>query len=717
MDRSRLFIAAALLLGLTSFAPAAKVKVWHQHRPSHFDRAKLQQAVVSNEGTLRLSRSLRPLYGIEAAHVWDVVEDKKGNLYVATGGEGKIYKVAADGKTSVVHTSDDGQVLCLCQADGVVYAGTGPSGRVIRIDEKGQAKVIHDGLGSYVWSLAADAKGETLYAGTGPKGRVFRLTPEGKSSVFFDSKQEHILCVAVGADGQVYAGSDKNGLVYRIDAKGKAFVLYQAPQAEIRSLQVSADGIYVGTSTPSGKRRGTGSSSSVSDDIAATGSKLTAIPASRKKGEAIPAPLSSKSSSKDDDKDKDDKGKSASAPSSPGSGENSLYRIATDGTAREVFREKAMVLSLLKQQGRFFVGTGHGGQLFEVDETTKEKSEIARLDHGQVLCMVRRANGSIVVGTGDPGKLYVLEDKYCASGTIVSEVFDAKIVSKWGSLRWQGETPAGTRLTVAVRSGNVADPDDTWSDWSIEQENGDKAQVQSPAARFAQYRVTLSTDDAAKTPSLRGLALRYATTNQAPEVMKVEVPNLDADDLENPKKVKLKWSAEDPNEDSLSYSLYVRKDGWKSWVLLEEDVDRTDYEWDTTTTPSGSYRLKVVATDRKDNTPEEALTGERISDAFVVSHVPPAVQIKVTGVENNQAIIEATGSSDWMRLTGASFSVNGRKWSSVFPADGLFDSKQETFRFKTEALKPGTYVVVLRIKDAAGNTGSADVVFTVQKKN
>ena len=53
---------------------------------------------------------------------------------------------------------------------------------------------------------------------------------------------------------------------------------------------------------------------------------------------------------------------------------------------------------------------------------------------------------------------------------------------------------------------------------------------------------------------------------------------------------------------------------------------------------------------------------------------------------------------------------------SVFPADGLFDDRSEKFRFKTEALKPGTYVLVLRVKDAAGNTGTADVVFTVETK-
>ncbi|HKB38076.1 MAG TPA: hypothetical protein VKD72_16635 [Gemmataceae bacterium] len=709
-------LALTLLCGPT--VRAAKVKVWHQQRPAHFDKARLHRAVVSNEGTLRLSKQLKPFAGLEATHVWDVVEDKKGNLYAATGDGGKIFKVAADGKVSVVHTSDDPQVLCLALApDGAVYAGTGPSGSVVRIGADGQTKVINDGLGSYVWSLAIDAKGENLYAGTGPKGRIYRLSPEGKASVFYATKQEHVLCVAVGPDGQVYAGSDKNGLVYRIDAKGKGFVLYQAAQTEVRSIHVTRDSVYVGTSAPAGgRRRGGSSSSGLSDSISSHGSKLSAIPASRSKdkdGQSSATPAAISRPALKDDKD-DDKGRPAPAPSSPSAGENSLYRIATDGTVREVFREKTLVLSLLRQNGRLFVGTGMEGQLFEVDEATRERSEIARLDHGQILCMTRRADGSVVLGTGDPGRLYVLEDRYVAKGTVTSEVFDAKIVSKWGSLRWQAQTPAGTKVSVAVRSGNVADPDETWSDWSDEQDDGDRATIGAPAARFLQYRVTLSTEKPESTPALRGIALRYATTNQAPEVTKVEVPNLDAVDLDNPKRLKFKWSGEDANEDVVTYDLYVRKDGWKNWVLLEDDLEKTEYEWDTTTTPSGVYRLKVVASDRRDNAPGEALTGSRISDPFVVSHTPPGVQVKVVGVEDGSAVLEATGSSELVRLTAASFSLNGKKWVNVFPTDGLFDSKTETFKFKTEALKPGTYVVVLRVRDAAGNTGSGDVVFTVQ---
>jgi hypothetical protein len=128
------------------------------------------------------------------------------------------------------------------------------------------------------------------------------------------------------------------------------------------------------------------------------------------------------------------------------------------------------------------------------------------------------------------------------------------------------------------------------------------------------------------------------------------------------------------------------------------------------------YRLRVVAGDRRDNPEEDALTGSRVSGPFVVAHVPPAVAVKLVGTEGDQAVVEATATDPLIRLTAASFSVNGKKWVNVFPVDGLFDTKTETFRFKTEALKLGMNVVVLRVRDAAGNTGSGDVVFNLPAK-
>ncbi len=148
-------------------------------------------------------------------------------------------------------------------------------------------------------------------------------------------------------------------------------------------------------------------------------------------------------------------------------------------------------------------------------------------------------------------------------------------------------------------------------------------------------------------------------------------------------------------------------------MQLEDELEKKEYEWDTTTVPSGFYQIKVVASDRRDNPPEEALTAERISAPVPVAHAAPIVTLKFVGLEGTKAILEATAADPLVRLTEASFAVNGKRWASIFPVDGLFDSKTEDFHFKSEALRPGTHVVMLRVKNAAGNVGSSDVLITV----
>ena len=661
-----LYVCLALsFLILALPVDAAKVKVWHQHTQNHYDKAKFKDAVVTSEGVLRLSRQVKLFANIEAANIWDLAEDKAGNLYVATGGdEGKLYKVTPAGKTSVVYTSKDSHIFCLAATpDGTIYAGTGPTGKVLRVTSDGKVTTAADDLDSYVWSLAYDADSKSAYAGTGPKGKIYRLTAAGKVEVFYTTKQEHILCLAIGDKGTLYAGTDKGGLIYRISAAGKGFVLYHANQPEVRSLFVTPDAVYAGTSAPVARKGSFGSGTKLDD----------------------------------------------TRPAGPAPGENSLYRIASDGSVRELYRDKTMILRLGQHHGNLLVATGMQGQLFEVNEATKEKTEIARLDVGQIQCLLQRRDGSIVLGTGDPGKLYVLDDRFAAKGTVLSEVLDTKIQSKWGAMTWKSDTPAGTAVSIAVRSGNVAEPDDTWSAWSAEHATAD-TKAQAPLGRYLQYRVTLTSENAKATPEFRQFALRYQTINQAPELTNLDVPDLDTKDLDNPKKLKIKWTASDPNDDELTFTIYCKKEGWKDWVLLEENHDKSNYDWDTTSMPSGVYQIKVIASDRKDNAAEDALTAERVSAPVPVTHLPPSVTVKVVGFENGQAVVEATATDPYVRLTEASFAIDGKRWTNVFPTDGLFDSKTESFRFKTDALRAGTHVLVLRVRNAAGTFGSGDAV-------
>lgn len=659
MHSPRLFVPVCLLLLMHPTADAAKVKVWQPSQQSHYEKAKFKDAVVTSEGAIRLSRQLKPLAGVETANIWDVAEDKAGSLYAATGDEGKVFKITPDGKASVVYISKDSHIFSVTTTpDGAVYAGTGPTGKVVRIGPDGKSSLVADGLDAYLWSLVYDPTSQSLFAGTGPKGKIYRIGPDGKAAVFYTTKQEHILCLAMGAKGTLYAGTDKGGLVYRIDPAGKGFVLYHANQPEVRALLATPEAVYAGTSAPVARKGG--------------------FAPSTKTDEARPAP-----------------------------GENSLYRIAPDGTVRELYRDKTLILRLALHKGKLLAATGMQGQLFEINETTKEKTEIARLDVGQIHCLLARKEGSLVLGTGDPGKLFTLEDRLAERGTVLSEVLDTKLQSRWGAMTWKSVG----NVTVAVRSGNVAEPDETWSPWSAE--NATEAKALAPLGRYFQYRVTLTADSAQAAPEFRQFSLRYQTLNQTPEITSLEVPDLDAKDLDNPKKLKLRWTASDPNDDELTHSVYCKKEGWKDWVLLEENLDKANYEWDTTGFPSGLYRVKIVASDRKDNPAEDALSAERISGVIPVTHLPPAVMLKVVGIEKGSAVVEAVATDPYVRLTEASFAIDGKRWTNVFPVDGLFDARSETFRFRTDALRAGTHVLVLRVRNAAGTYGSADAVLNI----
>jgi hypothetical protein len=355
------------------------------------------------------------------------------------------------------------------------------------------------------------------------------------------------------------------------------------------------------------------------------------------------------------------------------------------------------------------VGTGPDGQLFEVRDGGRESTPIARLDSGQILALANEKDGGLLLGTGDPGSVVRLGAGHAPAGTLTSDVHDAKLISRFGAIDWKADVPRGASLAIQTRSGNVGEPDATWSPWSPEQQDSASARSTAPPGRFLQYRAVLRTDDPSLTPELRSLAIRYQTENLAPEINRLDVPDVSSGDgATKAAKLSLRWDASDPNGDELEYTLHVKKEGWPGWVKVGElPITETRFEWDATAVPTGSYRIKLTASDRPSNRPEQSLVRDRESEPFLVDHGMPAVSS--TREKDGRIVVRLK--DDATRLTRAAYALDGGPWTPIFPDDGLFDDPSEKITLHLDGLKTGTHLLMIRASDAAGNVGTGDLVF------
>ena len=402
-------------------------------------------------------------------------------------------------------------------------------------------------------------------------------------------------------------------------------------------------------------------------------------------------------------------GSAAPKPTTPG--ENAVYRIDTDGVAREIFRAKALMFALGWSEDRLLVGTGPDGLLYEVRDRGGESTSLAKLDNGQILSLLAEPSGAILLGTGDPGSVVRLSAGFVPRGELVSEVFDTKLPSRFGAISWRAELPAGTSLAVQVRTGNVGEPDETWSGWSAEQADPAAARAGSPAGRFVQYRVKLSTTDPSHSPELTSVALSYRSANLPPEISRLEVPDVSAaDGTAKQTKLSLRWDVTDPNDDEMNFTVQVRKDGWPGWITLTETpITEKTYSWDTTAFPSGRYRIRLTATDRPSNSAGDTLSRDRESVPLIVDHDPPRVSLTP---REKQVLIELA--DGLTRVAKADYALDGGPWVPLFPDDGLFDSLNERISLSLPDLKPGVHLLLVRATDAAGNVGSGDVLIDIK---
>jgi hypothetical protein len=752
-----------VLLGLifSSASSAVTSKITRQNSSSELLKGKLEKIVIGSRGTIQLGRAAKPLIdeSTDFSDVWSInsIVISGGTIYFGTSPNGGVYKyslnkiskiypletekpdqdpndedISADPNETVedeTKLSNEHIFAMATDISGRLLVGiSGEKCRLYRLEGNVMKVVYEPNDAKYIFAIALDESGN-IYLGTGPEGKIYRLDPLGKKAkLVYDSRDKNILSLAIGSDGYVYAGSDSRGLIYKIDPESnETTVLYDSEQPEIAALLFSTQTNQGGMDVPGEK--GSLYAAATSAQIVQTQTQFAAsMPASPPPGR----PESGKDQEEDNESGftRNEGGRkleiantTQSTPGKPAqptppvrrttrpSSASNIYRISKDGFVTDIFRESAVFFCLAQQNNKLLVGTGNNAQLYSVDPASEQQAVIFEDEQAVQITAITADGNDVYLGTANPAKLIKLESRFASEGTYISDLIDAEQPATWGKLQLDADIPAGCKVLVASRSGNVKDINDpTFSPWTELVEVTEPVQLQCPLGRFCQYKLVLQSENGDKSPLIREVAVASTVPNLAPKVESVSIDRNQSANKEGTFKISFRTT--DDNDDKLIYRIDFRKIGWINWIELKDDLEATNYEWDGKTVEDGRYEVRVTASDERSNTTETKMTGSRISEPFVVDNTGPVVaEVKITS--SNQSgkkymVFETEVIDQLSAIAKLEYTIDSNSdWIGTVPDDLVYDTTKEHFTIQIETekdLSKGDHILSIRVSDAVGNT-------------
>jgi sugar lactone lactonase YvrE len=754
-----LALLGALAAGAASLPAPARgqgTHLWTQSQLDEFEKGTPQGVALSSDGHLREAPDLDEVVTTPSTFVWSVAADKNGAAFLGTGSPATVLRVGPekDAKPFTLFETKDVSVQSLrLGPDGALYAATLPSGKVYKLDpaaktaqddasatvvfDLAKADAASDGKGAadkanskprYIWDLTFDAQGR-LYIATGDPGAVHRVDvskPGAAPELFFKSDEAHIRSLAWDGKGNLIAGSDGSGLVYRINPEGKGYVLFEAPRREITAVAVAANGTIYAASVGD-KTHNTLSPLPVTGQATIT---ITVVQPNSVQQAANP---------------------SASVPEG-----TEIYALEENQAPRLLWSAKdEIVYALASQPDGLLALTGNRGRIFRIQDDGSY-ADVGHLDAQQGLSMarVKSDNGSdVLIGTGNTGKLFAFDQSRANFASrqheYASDVLDCGAMARFGRVEIE---PGSANYALFTRTGNVEQPIRGWSDWESLKDDT----VASPPGRFLQWKAELKPGGV-----LGSVGVNYLPVNAAPVVdeivvvpgarlnpqnqvnqpaiVNINLPSANQGvtftaDASTPLQavkdrtaITVRWAAHDDNGDDMDYALYLRGDGETVWRLLKDKIDDKAYSFDATLIPDGGYQIKVVASNEPSEPPGQALTGEKISDRFIIDTTPPEMDNLKASIEQGscgnatcpaQVHVTFDAVDSTSPIAHAEYSLDAGPWQYIDPVGEISDSKTERYDFKIPVTAPGAqqaeHLITVRAYDRYDNVGVAKTVVSAR---
>ncbi len=158
MKTIRLSLVALLPFALRHRS-AVDTRFWQQSDRADFERGTLTHLSLRGDGRIFIAPELTEVFDSTTPYLWTLAIDSKGTLYTAGGGSGsgsaKVFAIDRNGKSRTFAELDGLEIHALVlDGNGALYAATDPDGKVYKIAADGKPKLFYDPHQKYIWAMA-----------------------------------------------------------------------------------------------------------------------------------------------------------------------------------------------------------------------------------------------------------------------------------------------------------------------------------------------------------------------------------------------------------------------------------------------------------------------------------------------------------------------------------------------------------------------------------
>jgi hypothetical protein len=666
--------------------------------------------------------------------LWTLQTSGANRFLVGTGPDGKVIEVTfnpADFTYSTHEVADvtEPQAIAVQPlADGTFLIGTSPAAAIyLARDGKLLARIPLPA--DSVFDFLALPDGSVL-AATGNPAKVYRLDPaklakagliEGKASddkmladkgvaLFAEVRDRNIRRLARLTDGRIIAGSSPNGNVYALPGAGQPpFLLQENRDAEVVDLLPVKDGFYAAVV------RGPGDAGRI---------------------------VRTKSPVASDDKDREEP---------PGfSGRSQLVWFPADGFPETVVSKSGLALyRLAEHNGWVVLAAGEQGDTLGYDPGVRRSLVFAGSASAQLNDLAPLADGRLLVLRNNAPGLALLSFTPPAARSLETRRLDLGAPAELGLVRFaRVRGIAASALKLEARTNNGSDEIEGWSPWTELKPSDDAFSAEGLRGRYLKLRLTVpgsasdfEIDKATvfnipqnHRPQLSDFRIFPANLGLIPmpepppqsstTVGQLLFPNQSSGKDERGDKHKgaflnsqlipqngaqvVYWSVNDTDGDNLTCTFSIKPENSDTWTDLAVETPDSYVQFEIGALPEGIYLTRLTVKEQAPRPEKQRLSYTFETDHLTIDRTPPVISTATAERRNGKLVLTVAGRDALSLLEGAEFVLNnGTREQVEHPADGILDSREESFSAEIpEPKAAGATSVEILLYDRAGNNSS-----------